>query len=382
MTGSVHSTPVRKRLLQVFRAERWMPLPEEAFNDLALAAFAFQVRENPVYGRFVEARGGSPGSIDRWTDVPMVPTSAFKRLPLVCGDSASAQAVFRTSGTTTQGARGVHYLLDLDLYHSALLPNFRRHLLPEGGKIRILSLVPDADLAPESSLGHMMQVVTRAMGDGAGGCFTDAEGRPHSDRFQDALIRAAQEGSPVLVAGTAFAFRHWLDVAGERGFRAFLPSGSRVMETGGFKGRAREVPREELYRELSETLGLPPSRIVNEYGMTEMCSQFYEPVLVEGSATAEGVGALAGRRHVPPPWVRTRVLDPVTLEPLGPGRPGILAHFDLANLGSVCHLLTEDLGVGTGDGFRLLGRAPGSEPRGCSLTMEALMESQRTGTGG
>jgi hypothetical protein len=374
---------MRDRLLELFRRETWAPLPEEEFNDLAMDAFRFQVEKNPVYGRFVEARGGSPGSIDRWTDIPMVPTTAFKRLPLVCGDPASAQAVFRTSGTTSPHARGVHYVLDLDLYHGALLPNFRRHLLPEGGKIRILSLVPDAGLVPESSLGHMMKVVAWAMGDGDGGFFAGEQGLPLSGPFQEALARAVREGTPVLVAGTAFAVRHWLDVARESGFRVVLPPGSRVMETGGFKGRSREVPREGLYRELSDTLGVPISRIVNEYGMTEMCSQFYEPVLVdEPAAAGEGAGGLAGRRHVPPPWVRTQVLDPVTLETLGPGGTGILAHFDLSNLGSVCHLLTEDLGVATRDGFRLLGRTPGSEPRGCSLTMEALMESQRSWTGG
>jgi hypothetical protein len=195
------------------------------------------------------------------------------------------------------------------------------------------------------------------------------------DAFAAAVADAASDGVPVLVAGTAFAFVHWIERAEERGLGVLLSEGSRVMETGGFKGRSREVSRERLYAGIEESLCVPQDRIVNEYGMTEMCSQFYESVLTGGASD------LAGREQVPPPWVRTRVLDPETLQPLDPGHPGLLAHFDLANLGSVCHLLTEDMGVAMEEGFRLLGRAPGAEPRGCSLTMEALMRSQGAGAG-
>ncbi len=370
MSGPGLPTPLRDRLLEEFRRESWAPMAEEEFNELAMAAFAFQRGQNPVFGRFVEARGLERGSVTHWTAVPMVPTTAFKRLPLVCGDPASAEATFRTSGTTGVGDRGTHHVLDLALYHGSLLPNFRRHLLPEGGRMRMLSLVSDAKLAPESSLGHMMAVVIEEFGDGCGGVFADGSGRLRVDPFASALAEAESEGLPVLVAGTAFAFVHWIEVAEEGGLGVRLAEGSRVMETGGFKGRSRDVSRERLYAGLEATLGVPASRIVNEYGMTEMCSQFYEPVL------AGGESELVARKQVPPPWVRTRVLDPVTLQPLEPGRPGLLAHYDLANLGSVCHLLTEDLGVAVEGGFRLLGRAPGAEPRGCSLTMEALMRSQ------
>ena len=172
------------------------------------------------------------------------------------------------------------------------------------------------------------------------------------------------------MVGTAFAFVHLLDALAADGSRFRLPDGSRVMETGGFKGRSRTVPREELYAAIDGRLGIPPDRIVNEYGMTELLSQFYEPVLTGGA-----------RLHRPPPWVRTRVLDPATLEPLPPGREGLLCHFDLANLDSVCCLLTEDLGVeppeAEGNGFRVQGRSSGAEPRGCSLAMDDLMTAVR-----
>ena len=107
--------------------------------------------------------------------------------------------------------------------------------------------------------------------------------------------------------------------------------------------------------------------MVNEYGMTELLSQLYEPVLREGPQAAG--------KHVPPPWLKVRALDPTTLAPLGPGEPGLLAFFDLANAGSVSHVLTEDLGSVSTDGVRLLGRFPGAEPRGCSLALEEVLST-------
>jgi hypothetical protein len=173
----------------------------------------------------------------------------------------------------------------------------------------------------------------------------------------------------VVVLGTALALVHMLDAIGERRSPP-LPEGSRVMETGGFKGATRDVSREELRRRISAVTGVPAGRIVNEYGMTELLSQLYEPVLEEGLAAA-GV-------HVPPPWLRVRALDAVTLEPVPEGHEGILAFFDLANVGSVCHVLTQDVGSVVDGRVRLRGRSPGAEPRGCSRAMDELMGLART----
>jgi hypothetical protein len=194
----------------------------------------------------------------------------------------------------------------------------------------------------------------------------------------EAALRAAESGErPVLLLGTAFAFMHWLET-GSAALRFRLPTGSRVMETGGFKGRSRAVPRDELYGTLADRLGIGPEWIVNEYGMTELLSQYYEVGLGEPpSAGTPLAQALEARRLVPPPWLRFRVLDPVTLAPVPEGHPGVIAHFDLANVGSVAAVLTEDLGVADRGGLRLLGRSPAAEPRGCSLAMEEMMIAAR-----
>jgi hypothetical protein len=139
------------------------------------------------------------------------------------------------------------------------------------------------------------------------------------------------------------------------------------METGGTKGRSRELAREELYRRAASILNLRTDRIVNEYGMTEMSSQFYDRT--EGGRAVDPV---ARRIKVPPAWVRSFVLDPVTLGPVAPGQTGLLAHIDLANLDSCAFLMTGDAAVAAEDGFVLLGRLEGLELRGCSLDYEAL----------
>ena len=360
----MNGTRLRDDLIGVMRAGVAEPLPDTDFDHLARRVSEHQWERNPVFARFCETRGVGPGSWSSWRDLPPVPARAFRERGLV--SRGPAEAVFRTSGTTGgAAARGEHRVPELTLYHASLLPNFEAHLLPDGARLPMISLIPSPHEVPDSSLSHMIGAVEDEFARETG-YFVGRDGRLDERGLRSALRGAEDAREPVLVVGTAFAFVHLLDALAAEGTRFRLAAGTRVMETGGFKGRTRTVPREELYAGIHGRLGIPPRRIVNEYGMTELLSQFYEPVLRGGA-----------RLHRPPPWVRTRVLDPATLEPLPAGREGLLCHFDLANLGSVCCLLTEDLGVEPTEakrhGFRVLGRNPGAEPRGCSLAMDDLM---------
>lgn len=341
---------------------------------IAREVFRHQFESNPVYGAYCRGRGRTPESVRGWRDVPPVPATAFKRLDLYSGLPGSAsppEVVFETSGTTRgSGARGRHPVADLSLYRDASIPWFGVHLVPEDAPLPVLALVPSPEAAPTSSLSRMMGFVMDRWGDEGSAFLADPESGVDHGRTGSALERVVAEGRPALLMGTAFAWVHWLEQAGRDGRRLALPEGSRLMETGGFKGRARAVPRTELYRALTEALGIPEARIVNEYGMTELLSQMYESHLPAGGP--------ATRRHVAPPWLGLQVLDPETLSPLDPGEPGLLAFFDMANAGSVSAVLTEDVGRVDPDGaLRLEGRTAGAEPRGCSLAMEDLLEARR-----
>jgi hypothetical protein len=370
VTASPSSDSLRAELLRRIHAGVESPLPDAEFNELALTAFRYQFACNAPYRAYCERRGATPDLVREWGDIPAVPTDAFKAAPLVCGDPATARAVFRTSGTSAGAARrGQHFFPDLTVYDAALLAGFAAHLLPDGAKLRMLSLVPPPAEAPNSSLSHMIRAVIDEFGADGSGWYLSGD-RVDVPRIAQVLRQAEAEGEPLCVLGTSFAFVHLLDALRERGERFKLPLGSRVMDTGGFKGRSREVTREQLYTEIGATLGVPAAWCVNEYGMTEMSSQFYDTV-----AGVPGANRLADRLHLGPPWVRTRAVDPETLAPLPDGEQGVLRHWDLANLYSVTALQTEDLGVCLPGGFRVLGRARGAEARGCSLAMDELLSA-------
>jgi len=337
---------------------------DDEFSSAAMKVFRYQFEHNATYRRFCEGRGRGPDSVQNWADVPAVPTRAFRHLDLVCGDPSRVEAVFQTSGTTGDGGpRGRHLVPRLSLYHAALLPAFKAHLLPDLDRISFVCLIPSPTALPGSSLSHMVGAATQSYAtettwavDGAGAIDSVALG--------NAIAAAHARQAPVLLLGTAFAFVHALEVPAIT--LGPLPEGSRIMETGGFKGRAHELPREELYARLAAASGVSAGRIVNEYGMTELQSQLYEPVLA---------GEPVGCGLVPPPWLRVRALDPTTLESLPERESGVLSFFDLANAGSVAHVLTEDIGTVSEGRVFLAGRAADAEPRGCSRAMDELMTS-------
>jgi hypothetical protein len=138
-----------------------------------------------------------------------------------------------------------------------------------------------------------------------------------------------------------------------------LPVGSIAVETGGYKGTRRELPKTDLYALFRGRLGLPANDVVNEYGMTELSSQFY----------SRGVGT----PHFGPPWARGLVVDPATGREVEDGATGVLRLFDAANLWSVCAVQTQDLAIRYGDNFVLIGRDPAALPRGCSRAADELL---------
>jgi hypothetical protein len=367
---------LRKRLLEVIRRGVAAPLPEDEFDELALALFRHQFDCNPPFRAYCSARGASPRTVGRWSDIPAVPADAFKAATLLCGDPREAEVTFRTSGTTAgEGRRGTHMMLDSMLYRAALRASFQFHLLPDHARIPIFSMVPPARDVPDSSLSFMISDVQATFGEPDSAFFVEAQA-VRTEALVQALRGAENRDEPVLIVGTSFAFVHLLDVLATARLSLRLPQGSRVMDTGGFKGRAREVSRKELYESIADRLGIPDSFVVNEYGMTEMSSQLYDSVAGQGVSSGEG------RLHRGPPWVRTVAVDPETLELLPAGELGVLRHLDLANMDSVVALQTADLGVATPAGIQLQGRASGAEARGCSLAMEELLEAIGKGEGG
>ncbi len=347
---------------------------EQSFNARALELFALQYAANPAYRRLCEQRGVRPADLTHWSQIPSVPTAAFKELDLTCLPAEQRERVFHSSGTTAQKpSRHFHSARSLALYERSAWRWFSVHVTPEhrrgGARWRGLFLTPPPDQAPHSSLVHMFEVVRRELGLGAEvfagraagdeGWGLDAEGALRG------LERACERGEPVLILATAFSLVHLLEELSARGARLNLPAGSRVMETGGYKGRVRALPQAELHANVGWWLGVPPENIVCEYGMCELSSQAYDRIA--GAAVQASPGRAVARRFRFPPWARVQVVSPETGRQVAPGQTGLLRVFDLANVFSVLAVQTEDLAVRVAEGFELVGRAAEADPRGCSL---------------
>ena len=340
------------QLLRIFAGE------EFDFGAVALSVFGYQYARCAPYRRYCDARSATPGSVTDWREIPHLPVTAFKHARIYSGLGEPGH-YFQTSGTTEgPELRGRHYFERLDLYQACSRPVFKRFVLPDRERIPMLMLAQSPAANPHSSLSWYLAQQAEGFGASAG-WYVDETGL-RLDALRRAL-EAAEE--PVALLGTAFAFVHLVD----SGVRVKLPPGSRVMETGGFKGKSREVSRAELYGLIRAALG-EDLVCVNQYGMTEMSSNCYDQTLVNGSPRKAG-----------PDWVRVRMLDPETLAEVPAGQPGIVAIADLANLYSCAFLLTQDIGVQHEDGFEILGRAPGAEARGCSIAMDQFLRVNRHG---
>jgi len=358
------SEALHERVRAMVRAFERGVAPPESFDDLAVSLARFQAVRVPGYARLCAARGVDPGSLARASDAPAVPTDAFKVASVFCFDRAHAAVTFRTSGTTI-GARGEHAMRDVRTYDAAALA-FGRAMLARDltAPVPVLVLGPSEDEAPDSSLAHMCALFVRALGDVGPPerTFFVRGGTLLVDELR-ARVASLPGAPPVLLLATSFALVHLMDALGGHGLA--LPPGSRVMQTGGFKGRSREVLAADLRGAVARALSIGERSVVSEYGMTELSSQLWEATLVDERARP-GV-------HVAPPWVRVVPVDQESLAPLPDGAIGIARIEDLANVDSAFAVLAQDRVRRVEGGVEILGRAPGAPPRGCSIALDEML---------
>ena len=311
------------------------------FEELALTLWADQVDRNPEYGRWSTwvLDGKRP---QRWQDIPAVPVTLFRDLSLTCFPPMLARHRFRTSGTT--GPRGMHAFLDTEVYDNGSL--WGRDLLIGSVPSEGVSLVSNS---ADSSLGHMCRLFAPTMQQ----CFLPEIGVLVAETFS--LLRTAT--TPQFIPATAFAMASLLRDVSLDTPPIHLPTGSVIMITGGFKGRTQEIEEDELIQRLYHLF--PDTRVVGEYGMTELSSQLWSNSLAE--------------RFRVPPWLRVVAVDPHTGSALPNGQVGQLKFVDLANHQTVLAIETRDQGIVYNDGsMELLGRLPNSDARGCSLSVEEV----------
>jgi hypothetical protein len=308
------------------------------FEALALDVFRYQATNNPVYATFLSLLGVEAAHIDRLEAIPFLPIELFKSQLLQSGDWVPVRT-FTSSGTT--GANTSRHALRSDAHYRTFARRaFERQYGPLSD-YTLLALLPAYLERSGSSLVFMVDDFIRQTQDPDSGFFLHDHGA-----LLEALDRARARRRKVLLLGVSFAL---LDLAEAHPGDY---SDVIVMETGGMKGRRKELTREELHEQLQHALQLPA--VHSEYGMTELLSQAYSP--------GQGV-------FFPAPTMRVlsrEITDPLTWTEAG--KTGVLNVVDLANLDTISFIATQDLGrVATDGSFTVLGRLDASDLRGCNL---------------
>ncbi|WP_156289391.1 LuxE/PaaK family acyltransferase [Oceanobacillus salinisoli] len=337
---------------------------DEAFNEQALRLFRYQYKHNLPFQMFCRQKGKTPRMVKTWKDIPAVPINGFKELTLSSSDPETAEDVFMTSGTT-KGIRGKHYHPTLTVYDRSMYVNFKERFMNGKDRMKMGILYPTEEEMPNSSLSHYLALAFKEFGSKDSQYFVSNDGLLVEPLLKE-LEHAEKSGEPLALLGASFSFVHLFEAMQTRGISFQLPKGSRILDTGGFKNKSKELDLETFYSKLYELLGVDPANCINMYGMTELSTQFYD----------------SGNDIVPsvksgPHWIRTRVINPLTGEEVVKGERGVLVHCDLANFNSVTTILTEDVGKEKAEGFLLLGRVQGAEAKGCSIAVDEFLQAAK-----
>lgn len=315
---------------------------------LALELFRFQAEACAPYREYVGLLGIDPAAVTAVEEIPFLPVEFFKsRRVWSAAPADEPETVFTSSGTSgSETSR--HYVASTALYAASFTRGFEHFYGPAEGW-SLFALLPSYGERSGSSLVWMVERLQAR--NRAGGGFYLYE----HDRLTADLERAARKGEKILLIGVAFALLDYAEhlAAGRTGLT--LPADAVVMETGGMKGRRREVSRETLHETLKQAFGT--ETIHSEYGMTELLSQAY---------------STGGGWFRCPPWMKVSARDLQSpLRPAAAGEVGGLNIVDLANLWSCSFLAVQDRGIVRPDGsFRVLGRIEGAQLRGCNLLIE------------
>ena len=312
---------------------------EQDFHDAALEIFRKQASENPVYSEYLSNLGIKVSEIHHQEEIPFLPIEFFKTRKIITGKGAT-ELIFESSGTTGQ-TPGKHHVLSAEIYQKSFINHFTQKY-GDPAEWCIIALLPSYIERGNSSLVYMMDhLISLSMHPDSGFYLRDLRS------VRKILDTRKSDNKPALLLGVSFAL---LELS--ENYPGSIGTNTIVMETGGMKGRRKELTRTEFHSILAGAFEI--EAVHSEYGMTELLSQAY----------SKGEGIL----H-PPPWMKVfirDIYDPLSLRKLG--EAGGINIIDLANYRSCSFIATGDLGKVYPDGsFEVNGRIDQAEVRGCNL---------------
>ena len=312
---------------------------EKEFPVIAFEVYQFQFENNLLYQDYCNAVGKTPQVVKKLTDIPFLPISFFKTHRIET-TSFDAGLIFKSSGTTGS-VTSSHYVKALSIYIKSFSEGFRKFY----GDIKdycIIGLLPSYLERGNSSLVYMVDHLIKESGHEDSGFYLN-----EFEKLDNTLKRLESAGQKTILIGVTYALLDFGDRYSQQ------LSNTIIMETGGMKGKGREMTKAELYGYLKKVFGV--SHVHSEYGMTELLSQAYG---IDGIMTC-------------PPWMKVFLrdeTDPFNIYENSERATGAINIIDLANLYSCSFIATEDIGRFHSDKtFEILGRMDNSDIRGCSL---------------
>lgn len=312
---------------------------EQDFNELAIEIFQFQAVQNKVYSKYLSLLNIDFHAINHYRDIPFLPVEFFKTHKIISGTQPPV-TVFESSGTTSENC-STHHILSETLYKTSFTEGFR-YFYGNPSEYCLLALLPSYLERQNSSLVYMMNHLIKMSKKPDSGFYLD-----NLSKLNEVVNRKAKDHIPTILIGVSFAL---LDLAEK--FPDQLPDHITIMETGGMKGRRKEITRQELHQKLKKAFGC--KNIHSEYGMTELLSQAY--------SSGDGI-------FKTPPWMKILVRDLYDpFEILPAGISGGINVIDLANVYSCSFISTSDTGrLLDNQSFEISGRFDQAEIRGCNL---------------
>ncbi len=311
---------------------------ESAFAEKALELFKFQFEENPVYRSFCDLLYKHPSDVQKLEDIPFLPIEFFKTHKVI-SSKKDIQQTFTSSGTTGNVV-SQHHVADLDIYKTSFQKGFA-HFYGRIEDYAVLALLPSYLERDGSSLVYMVEDMIQESKHPKSGFYLD-----DLNALKQNLLELEASGQKTLLIGVSYALLDLIE------FHQFELKHTIIMETGGMKGRRKELIKSELHAILKKGFGV--NTIHSEYGMTELLSQAY----------SNGEGQFST-----PSWMKVLIRDPEdALSILPKGKSGGINIIDLANVHSCAFIATQDLGkIHTNGTFEVLGRFDQSDIRGCNL---------------
>ena len=311
---------------------------QSSFNKYCLDIYHFQYRNNLVYKKFCNMICENPMNINEITKIPFLPISFFKTKKILSVDKF--EKVFYSSGTTTN-SRSKHFISNLKLYEESFIKNFKNNY-GELNKYTIIALLPNYYENESSSLIYMIEKLIKLTKSNESGFFLDE----YTNLSKKLNQLDSNNDRKTILIGVPYALLDLLD------FNQFCFNNTIIMETGGMKGRRKELVRNELHEKLKSGFGV--NQIHSEYGMTELLSQAY----------SKGNGIFST-----PAWMKVLIRDVNDAQNLNFNKKsGAINIIDLANYNSCSFIATDDMGKFVSESeFEVIGRIDNSDVRGCNL---------------